>query len=40
MLCDISVIFYRKNGVGLGKEIVVRSKIFRFRKRAPREEAT
>jgi hypothetical protein len=36
MLVDIAVIFYRKNGVGLGKEIIVRSKVLRFRKRAPR----
>jgi hypothetical protein len=33
MLVDIAVIFYRKNGIGLGKEIVLRSKILRFRKR-------
>lgn len=36
MLIDMAVIFYRKNGVGLGKEIIVRSGILRFRKRAPR----
>jgi hypothetical protein len=36
MLIDIAVIFYRKNGVGLGKEIIIRSKVLRFRKRAPR----
>jgi hypothetical protein len=36
MLVDIAAIFYRKNGIGLGKEIVVRSKILRFRKREPR----
>jgi hypothetical protein len=35
MLVDIAVIFYRKNGIGLGKEIILRSKILRFRKRAP-----
>jgi hypothetical protein len=33
MLVDIAVIFYRKNGIGLGKEIILRSKILRFRKR-------
>jgi hypothetical protein len=36
MLIDIAVIFYRKNGIGLGKEIVVRSKILRRRKRVPK----
>jgi hypothetical protein len=36
MLIDIAVIFYRKNQVGLGKEIILRSRILRFRKRAPR----
>jgi hypothetical protein len=36
MLVDIAVIFYRKNGIGLGKEIVLRSRVLRFRKRAPR----
>jgi hypothetical protein len=36
MLVDIAVIFYYKNGIGLGKEIVARSKILRIRKRAPR----
>jgi hypothetical protein len=35
MLVDMAVIFYRKNQVGLGKEIVIRSKVLRFRKRAP-----
>jgi hypothetical protein len=35
MLVDIAVIFYRKNGIGLGKEIILRSRILRFRKRAP-----
>jgi hypothetical protein len=35
MLVDIAVIFYRKNGIGLGKEIVLRSKVLRFRKRQP-----
>jgi hypothetical protein len=35
MLVDIAVIFYRKNGIGLGKEIILRSKVLRFRKRAP-----
>jgi hypothetical protein len=39
MLVDIAVIFYRKNGVGLGKEIILRSKILRFRKREARETA-
>jgi hypothetical protein len=37
MLVDIAVIFYHKNGIGIGKEIILRSKILRFRKRAPRE---
>jgi hypothetical protein len=36
MLVDMAVIFYRKNGTGLGKEIVLRNKVLRFRKRAPR----
>jgi hypothetical protein len=35
MLVDIAVIFYRKNGIGIGKEIILRSKVLRFRKRAP-----
>jgi hypothetical protein len=37
MLVDIAVIFYKKNGIGLGKEIVLRSKVLRMRKRAPRQ---
>jgi hypothetical protein len=40
MLVDIAVIFYRKNGVGLGKEIILRSKVLRFRKRAPHPNAS
>jgi hypothetical protein len=36
MLVDIAVIFYHKNGIGLGKEVVLRSRVLRFRKRAPR----
>jgi hypothetical protein len=36
MLIDIAIIFYRKNNIGLGKEIVIRSKVLRLRKRAPR----
>jgi hypothetical protein len=36
MLVDIAVIFYRKNGIGLGKEIVIRSRVLRMRKRAQR----
>jgi hypothetical protein len=36
MLIDIAVIFYRKNGIGLGKEIILRSRVLRFRKRVPR----
>jgi hypothetical protein len=36
MLIDIAIIFYRKNKIGLGKEIILRSRILRFRKRAPR----
>jgi hypothetical protein len=37
MLIDIAIIFYRKNNIGLGKEIVIRSKVMRQRKRASRK---
>jgi hypothetical protein len=37
MLIDIAIIFYRKNQIGLGKEIILRSRILRFRKRASRQ---
>jgi hypothetical protein len=38
MLIDIAIIFYRKNNIGLGKEIVIRSKVLRRRKRVQRKE--